>query len=272
MSSDDKVSPATTTKNWEKYQAFQITTKEIQALWTAVSQNSSHAKLTFGCSDGSAIATTDADSVLKFPNSRTRSISRIEFDNGYGSDLRIRVVFESTAGFSKIQYQLAGDDKAVLHKAREIEEIIETCRVWYSSIAASPFARGALTASFYFIGFIGSFWAFVALNHGTKGMPRILNYLPILLSPFYLVALLANRWIPWMFPPAVFAIGDGIRRARNSAFLRRFVGVTLLAGLILSVAGRFVEVTLLAGLILSVAGGVIATPISALLFGARLKP
>src|SRR5258708_39375527 len=99
---------ATTTKIFEKDRAFSLDQDTIRRIWDIVAKGSKDPTVEFECSDNTTIGSGDLNTLLNFPNSKTRNIQRVTFRSGYKSEPEITVDFNGK--FPSISYSIKGDD------------------------------------------------------------------------------------------------------------------------------------------------------------------
>jgi hypothetical protein len=123
---------ATTTKTQTFRRAFTVNDAALRRLSQLVSEDPNNpGTITIKCSDGSTIATDQLDTLLDFPNTRTRQIRGIEFRTNQKSPVRASINIDDAP---EINYRLVGEDRDVVFFGARINEIISSLFPWYSFI------------------------------------------------------------------------------------------------------------------------------------------
>lgn len=233
-----------TTKQDERFSAFVIDVDCIERLWKLFESYQCSVSAEFGCSDKTRIECNQLAPLKEFQNSTARRILFIEF-SGERNGLRTSIVFEEKQEYGGyIRYSVRGKDSEVLHMSRAIEEIIASTRMWYSSLVAfEPYHKGMLQGAYSSFSLAATTvsGALAALFYLGPSASRA-HYLQIALavSLFLIVSpALAPPIIRFLFPAAIFAIGDGKARAENARFWRNIIGGGVILAIVVGLITAF---------------------------------
>ena len=180
-------------------------------------------------SDGSTVKYSDAEEILKQPNSQKRLIvsiiASVEGNHGQAASITLRENPEPS-----IEYTINGPQRNVIYFSDKLDDWIQSCRQWYSGLFSSSGQLikviGGIALALYCANLISKKFP------ESTGLPA-LTAVAVGMAEFYLLKL---------FPRGTFAVGYGQRRddlfskIRNGVLLA--LGVSVLAEVLLKALSR----------------------------------
>lgn len=218
----------------ERTHAFTLKKSDIEKIWHLMQQEIGgdlDALIKF--SDSIERTAETIDEVLKFENSKTRKIERIEFSaRNRETGNKAHLIFEDYKG-RPIQIIASGDDTVVTSIGDKMQELIDGLKPWYSVISKLDFV--------YIVGFIVFFifaLANVMIPDGTNkerlNLLEGVRVMTILISALIVIVFSTwgfNQLKAKYFPVASFAIGQGEERHRIEGKVRWGVIISLLVSI-----------------------------------------
>lgn len=184
-------------------------------------------------SDGATIDELNLKELLELPNSITRAFKQVQLSNRFDSEPRIRIWIGPDLGSSTITYSVTGQDKEASYIHGEIEKILRDCYEPYSYFFSMP--QNHSTMWLVFSQGVGVFLSFAA--------SPIKSSVLAILGPILVISPLVWGFIlsPYLMPPVVFDIGDGISRAEQLKARRsQLLWVVIIGTIIAIVTGLIV--------------------------------
>jgi hypothetical protein len=151
-------------------------------------------------------------------------------DGSADEALKVSVKFWNITGVSSVDYEIAGDEREVFYLTSAINESVLAVRTWYSKLAHTEAGwLGIILVPLASFGFI-----IIDYDARMFGMPLWLVLAVSLVGLLVLLFLLA-KLKSWLFPIAVFAIGEGRKHNERLRFWRTTIGVAVILGFIVSI-------------------------------------
>jgi hypothetical protein len=239
----------TTTKVKERHGAFCFRPQLALAIWNLIDKAGCVPSLSMRCSDGSTIDSEELETLLNFPNTRLRQITKLRFRNGYRGQPRIELELSNKLLYGPtIEYEVMGNDQDVIYSVEKLEEQIASAFQWYAFIYRTPnFIKFMLELLGYVLGPVIIVFGLLGMLDQSSKTPHVLVFgltLPIFVITigiiFLCVSLAVKRLIPWIFPPAIFAIGYGAQQAERVVNRQRMVLGTLIFGLLVGIVASLI--------------------------------
>jgi hypothetical protein len=174
------------------------------------------------------------------PDSDTRrnrqgSSAMASRDKPADETLEVAVKFFNLSGVSSVDYEIAGDEREVFYLTSAINESVLAVRTWYSKLAHMDTSWG------WFILFplVGASLALIDFDSRIFGIPSWLVWAGSFVVLVVLLIVL-KRSKGWLFPIAVFAIGEGRKHNERLRFWRTTIGVAVILGFIVSVVSGLI--------------------------------
>lgn len=195
-------------------------------------------------SDESEICYETLNEVLQIPNVKPREITGITISTRSRDDGDIYLKLDQAEyfggqAFPPVYYSIEGEEKDVSFIAGKLDEVLAQAKSWYSSFAF----RGLGLILLILLGVIFLLVLLgvidrVIVSENDESTSNSGIYYALLV---WLILIPVASWLqPKLFPAAVFAIGDGLRRYEQVKTIRRIVFGTVLGGIGLAVISAFV--------------------------------
>jgi hypothetical protein len=159
-------------------------------------------------SDRTTLQPPQFEDVLGLTNSASREIRKISVETLYGAALRIELSIDADGGWSKtLEFTVRGEEKDVVFVSGKLEEWASTVTQWYGLIS---FPRVWMVIFQVY----GSFAGVVLILtgdwlHWSLARRVVASIIGLVLIATAFALSLLRRWV---FPPGIFAIGDGQKR------------------------------------------------------------
>ena len=233
----------TTSKEVSRRIAFRIGEKEVSEIARIISDENTELKVSFSLSDGTRVSSNNLSDLLNFANSNIRSISNIRLRTDSATRAQASNEGSLDAGVDgQVRYNLSGNDDWVLVRSRNLEELLDNSRLWWSVTYTEAVKMSKLMIVFF--GLVFSFLLTYAkldvlqelnfmlnIGEGVRGPYSGVFFFFLLITWLHIVA--PMRAVRRLFPVGSFCIGGGSERFRNSEHWRRAV----MALVILSIPG-----------------------------------
>ncbi|MCO4053050.1 MAG: hypothetical protein HEQ16_03130 [Bosea sp.] len=236
--------PSKTSKSINRYVAFKLDGGGIDRIVSIFSQYERGYNIKFKLSDKSVVSTDDVNVLKKFPNINERRIQEVSFKADFALNKpSIEITFSYAEGAgARINYDLSGDDKDVLHISSEFETLISSLKLIYSPLVVRN--NYAIGAEFVLKGLLFTLMVSLSLiiifykDNIPPSAPihKALN----LIWYIFVSSLFYMPILRFLFPPTCFAIGQGVNRYEAKTFWR----ITVLLALVIGVVGSLVAVKL----------------------------
>lgn len=257
--------------------AFIVSEDILTRLVTAIKELAGNDIKTFfrvGFADGSSVRYSDVDDLVKLSNLGTRTIRELHFSAvrptaatesvrrtrlrallrvltnnptnikvNASEPLSISIVFDSARyGAPLARISVKGSERDVFDVGNAAREIVEMSRAWYSKLITIELF---LVGMFLFV--VGAFgvgsllFRIAGIDGDIEyGVLEVLGGMAVIFGVPAVVLWVLNEAKKWLFPRAVFLIGEGKRRYDRTVFWRNTIGVVVLLGFLVSAAASFV--------------------------------
>jgi hypothetical protein len=159
-------------------------------------------------SDGTVLLPPQFEDVLGLTNSASHKIRKISAETSYSAALRIDLSIDADGGWDKtLKFTVRGEEKNVVFVSGKLDEWASTVSQWYGLISFPRFWT-AILQSYAVCGGILLIWVGNSSQWSLARRTVASVFGLVLITSAFALSLLRR----WVFPPGIFAIGDGQRR------------------------------------------------------------
>lgn len=181
--------------------------------------------------------------LLELSNIGRQHIRAVRMRSNYHSSPKFDIDFESDGYRAGINYRIDGERDDAEHVEAEIEQIIARARQWYSHLAfvdlvglllgAALFAWLAFSLIYFILALAGKVSEEPSSPRDSALAQGFAIVLVVILAA---IGALGNKFRRWLFPVAIFALGEEGDRPRKLSAWRWFLGGTVVVGFIVNLA------------------------------------
>ena len=238
--------------------AFVLTEQLVRDMTTLINENSASTtdpanlddrfQFTIKMVNDSAIRTGDVEDVLRLANHKDARITSLSGTTGYRFEPKVSLTFaRSDYGFT-ISYTVAGSQVASSFIASQLEEIIKRSKPWYNKIATTDSVAVLLNFMLGLCVLASILGVVVRLNQDAASAAKlesettvdsvltVLNWIGFAALALIGLGYLLNKLRAWVFPIAIFAIGDGVQLVSRLAWWRGLLGVAVIVAALVNIA------------------------------------
>ena len=215
----------------ELKQAFVAEPSEIREIVKLIQDNIGEVKITADCVDGYSRIFGNVDELIAYTNPKSKEIrsvslsARTSYPGGHSS---------ATVDLGKSSRRIYVDFNAQEDVVTRLEaatlDIVAGMRPWYNAVSRQ---------NFVLVGFILSCLIWVIVNLITRDAKTLFILIPLFAVINATLLMVGLHLVDFVFPQAVFKIGQGKSRFENKELLRGVV-ITLIGSLPVTIAATVI--------------------------------
>lgn len=189
--------------------AFVLDAPALQKLDEIVIKDSGAVSYEVRLSDGTVLEPANLDDVLSLPNPETRQIRRITVSGPYRAPLHINLSVQDDSFDDTVNVSIRGEEKEVVFVSRELDDWVASISKDYGFISITSTKTILVQMSMVAAGFL--LFGIPSDRHWGAKSQVVATIMGAVLIFMAFCRTLFRRWV---FPIAIFAIGDGVRRRK----------------------------------------------------------
>ena len=197
--------------------------------------------------NGRELTAQSLEALTRITDLKARHIRRIELTTPWREILRASLILRRDRKLASLEYDLVGEERSVVHVARELDGWMSSVRPWYSRLATVDWVVLLLGTWLTVLVAI----ALVVLGLASMGrleLSPVPSFDDALAAAMWTIPLLLGTMVNFfrngLFPIGTYLIFDGRRRHRYAIQARQLLGGGFVVSMIVSMIA-----TLLAGVI-----------------------
>ena len=192
-------------------------------------------------------STDELEDVLALANSGTGLIRSITISTNLFRTPKVHMRFRNTTSIDSVSYSVTGNDRDTFLVAGRLDELVGRSRAWYSRLAHLDMVSvllGLIVVAWVIITTATGLMAILGKYHsgesnaGDQAAAFVITMAALIVVT--IAGMLLNQFRRWLFPVAIFAIGDERRREQKLQFWRSVLGIAIIIALVVNVVTALV--------------------------------